>query len=786
MNIYKDIIHAFAVLLTILITSSSYAQNSSNDTLQQGAIVRLYTIEGGSINSLEDIKGISLVATKVSADAGLATWKRTYEFVPTNINSYITISGYIKIPKTASYVFKLQNTDGAAFYIDNKIAVTNDGIHTFSDKDAEVYLNEGYRKFEIKAFNVKGRLDREVSLAISGLSNEGFDWVPSNMIFCPKKIAQNLSKIASEGSDIKTDSETDTTYATKLHPSYKLFDLATEKGFQPKVGGIDFLPNGKMVVSSWDTEGAIYLLDGVLGDNPKPVVKRIATGLAEPLGVKVVDGKIYVLQKQELTQLIDNDGDEIIDEFRTICNAWGTTGNFHEFAFGLVYKDGFFYAALATAIQPGGKSTIPQNKDRGKFVKIGMDGSYEIIASGLRTPNGVGIGVDGEIFVADNQGDWLPACKIMHMKKGAFYGSYSVDLYNIGKYVETPPVVWLPQGEIGNSASQPAIINDGPYRGQMIHGDVTHGGLKRVFVEKIKDEYQGIVFPFSQGFGAGVNRICWGPDGALYVGGIGSSGNWSQYEKKWFSLQKIKYTGKSTFEMLAVRAKANGFEIEFTEPVGNKYGNDPSYYDIQQWRYVPTMEYGGPKVDLENLAIASVNFSADRKKVFLEISNMKEGYVQAIATTKPILSNTQQALWVNLGWYTLNNIPKEKGIVTAVKSKAITPAKPTATAATATKPAVDPYKKLSATEEQTEVLAGGKAIKPSGCNTCHAMDQIILGPSFKMIAEKYTNDPATLKKLTEKVYKGGSGVWGDYAMGAQSHLKKEKITQMVRYILSLK
>ena len=320
----------------------------------------------------------------------------------------------------------------------------------------------------------------------------------------------------------------------------------------------------------------------------------------------------------------------------------------------------------------------------------------------------------------------------------------------------------------------------------MIHGDVTHGGLKRVFVEKINEEYQGIVFPFSQGFGAGVNRICWGPDGALYVGGIGSSGNWSQYQKKWFSLQKIKYTGKSTFEMLAVRAKANGFEIEFTEPLGSKYGNDASYYDIQQWRYVPTMDYGGPKVDLENLTVASVNFSADRKKVFLEIPNLKEGYVQAISTAKPILSNKQQSLWVNLGWYTLNNIPKEKGIVTAVKTKTTTAAKPNTTAAIAAKPTVDPYKKLTAAEEQTEILAGGKALKPSGCNTCHAMDQKVLGPSFKMIAEKYTNDPATLKKLTEKVYKGGSGVWGDYAMGAQSHLKKEKITQMVRYILSLK
>jgi len=69
--------------------------------------------------------------------------------------------------------------------------------------------------------------------------------------------------------------------------------------------------------------------------------------------------------------------------------------------------------ALATAINPGGASTQPQIQDRGKVVKISKaDGSVEFIASGLRTPNGIGLGPNNEIFVADNQGDWLPSCKI--------------------------------------------------------------------------------------------------------------------------------------------------------------------------------------------------------------------------------------------------------------------------------------------------------------------------------------------------------------------------------------
>jgi len=92
-------------------------------------------------------------------------------------------------------------------------------------------------------------------------------------------------------------------------------------------------------------------------------VKQIAAGLAEPLGLKVVDNEIYVLQKQELTKLIDHNGDDIIDEYQTVSKNWKVSANFHEFAFGLVYKDGYFYATLATAINPGGASTQPQIQD---------------------------------------------------------------------------------------------------------------------------------------------------------------------------------------------------------------------------------------------------------------------------------------------------------------------------------------------------------------------------------------------------------------------------------------
>jgi cytochrome c len=84
-------------------------------------------------------------------------------------------------------------------------------------------------------------------------------------------------------------------------------------------------------------------------------------------------------------------------------------------------------------------------------------------------------------------------------------------------------------------------------------------------------------------------------------------GGWSWKEKQ-SGLQRMKYNGKVTFEMLAIRAKPGGFEIEFTEPLKPEQNILRSDFLIQQWWYLPTPDYGGPKKDLKNLKSAGLPF----------------------------------------------------------------------------------------------------------------------------------------------------------------------------------
>lgn len=630
------------------------------EKLLPGAITKIWDI--GSVNKMPT----SVFSTKSKFAGVLLNYDNLTgtDFKDLNENFALTGEGLLKIEKSGEYGFRTWSDDGSLFYLHNRQIIDNDGNHGTEFKEATVFLEEGLHPFRLEFFQGAG--GKFLSLNYKTPESKSWEVVPASIIYHETKKqaeiqGQNLPMANAQS--IPGDQSP----LTSMHPSFDVFQ-AKPKDFKPKVGGIDIMSNGNLVISTWDPRGPVYLIKNPKAENPEDIiVKEIASGFAEPLGVKVVNDVIYIMQKQELTKLIDHDGDEIIDEFQTLSDDWGVSANFHEFGFGLDYQDGYFYATLATGILPGGASMKNQHKHRGNVIKISeKDGSTEFIASGLRTPNGIGVGYNEQIFVADNQGDWLPSSKIVHVEKGAWYGSRSVDYDGTENTIEKLPVVWLPQDEIGNSPSTPSYLNVGPYKNQMIHGEVTHGGIKRVFVEEVKGQLQGCVFRFMQGLDAGINRIRWDGDHTLYAGGIGNPGNWAQSGKDWFGLQRIEYNSKSTFEMLAIRAKSNGIEIEFTEPLQEREGWNKKDYEIKQWYYKPTKDYGGPKLSEESLNIKSVSVSVDRTKVFLELEDMKENHVIYVRLKSMMVSDLEHSLWTTEAWYTMNKIPSDNiGFVTS-------------------------------------------------------------------------------------------------------------------------
>lgn len=82
---------------------------------------------------------------------------------------------------------------------------------------------------------------------------------------------------------------------------------------------------------------------------------------------------------------------------------------------------------------------------------------------------------------------------------------------------------------------------------------------------------------------------------------------------------------------------------------------------------------------------------------------------------------------------------------------------------------------------------GLELVSKSDCLTCHKVDEVLTGPSYRSVAEKYASMPDTIvSHLAGKIISGGKGVWGEVFMTPHAGLSKEDAEAMVKYILLLK
>ena len=79
--------------------------------------------------------------------------------------------------------------------------------------------------------------------------------------------------------------------------------------------------------------------------------------------------------------------------------------------------------------------------------------------------------------------------------------------------------------------------------------------------------------------------------------------------------------------------------------------------------------------------------------------------------------------------------------------------------------------------------AGLALIEGSDCRTCHQNDTKVIGPSYKEVAEKYTEEDIDV--LVSHIIDGSVGIWGEIPMTPHLDLSEEDARLMVKYILSL-
>ncbi|HKP95143.1 MAG TPA: hypothetical protein VJ385_05235 [Fibrobacteria bacterium] len=437
----------------------------------------------------------------------------------------------------------------------------------------------------------------------------------------------------------------------QVHPAFDL-TVIRPKGFEPGVAAMEFLPGGRMALGTWHPN-AVYILDGYAGPAKAITVRKAAEGFKELMGLSAVGDTLFAADQDGIYALSDGNGDGL-PEKRTRVGALPFTGSFHEWSFGLAYKEGRFFTGLSVAATATGKTLVPQKDSRrGSMVSMSRDGKVEVIATGLRAPDGLCLGPDSGLFASDNQGSWLPASKFIHVVPGRTYGHRIQPPGPFDDGYPAPPAVWLPYGTVSKSPTQPAYAATGPYAGQFFIGDIAFGVVRRIFVEKVNGEWQGCVLRFSGGFEAGVHRMLAGPDGSLYLGGLGNGDlqNWGWREKK-FGLQRMKPNGKAVFEIVSVHSRRGGFELVFSEPPGPG-AMEPARYQAKQWWYEPTEAYGGPQKDIAAVPVKSVRASKDGLRFLLAMDGLRPQQV-AHVHLDGIKSRDGKDVWTPDFWYTMN------------------------------------------------------------------------------------------------------------------------------------
>lgn len=629
---------------------------------------------------------------------------------------------------------------------------------------------------------------------------------------------------------------------------YRIIKVPIPEGVVLEVGGICTLNDGSIAAST--RRGDVWIIE-----NPasmRPNYRRFATGLHEILGLASKDGQLYCAQRGELTKLMDRNSDGIADRYETVF-AWPLSGHYHEYSFGpKVTPEGDFLVtgnvSFGASDWWSGKSIVPW---RGWTMKISPDGKMTPFAAGMRSPCGIGM-VNGEFFYGDNQGDWMGSGFVTHVETGDFLGhpaslawadrpespvkmrkelifkqvdprddpktkpEYIAEegmttIYEMGHktypyHQIKSPAVWLPHGVLGVSTSE--ILPDetqggfGPFAGQLFVGDQGMSKIARVFLEKINGQWQGASFDFRSGFRSGVLRMCWGSDGStMYVGG--TNRGWGSTGKEPYGLERLVWTEKMPFEIKAMRAMPDGFELEFTQPVDKTSAQNVDNYVATSYTYKYHPVYGSPIVGFKENAVRGAKASTDGLRVRIVVDSLREGFLHQIQPLGLLSYTEGLPLLHPAAYYTLNSIPTgEKASFPLVPLKSKTEKKqeiddpgnkansPDNQMKEARPSTAGEAKKTSATvKTATKTPAAPSTAEITGllnkytCFACHKATERSVGPAYSEVAKRRYS----VAQIVALVYTPKPEHWPGYTpMAPMLHVPKQDVEKIARWINSLK
>lgn len=369
-----------------------------------------------------------------------------------------------------------------------------------------------------------------------------------------------------------------------------------------RFGAFDFESADAALLSTWN--GDVWRVAGLAGDLSELRWTRIATGLFDPLGLKIVDGQVYVHGRDGITRLHDLDGDGEIDWYENFNNDVLVTRNFHEFSFDLqTDAEGNFYMSKGGPVKPGGRGFDEIVPHHGTILKLSKDGSkLEVWATGLRAPNGIGVSPTGIVTSGDNQGTWMPACRLNYLARPGMFTS-CVDTAHVEPAPTTygEPLCWFPMDVDNSGGGQVWVTSNrwGPLRGRLLHQSYGTCNLYLAMVQELGDPAEGgrvqggvVRLPLSFASSQMRARFNHAGDGQLYT--VGFKG-WQTRAAKMTAFQRVRYTGKPLHLPTHLEVLEGAVAVRFSDALDPELATDLESYTVEVWNYRWAEDYGSPE-----------------------------------------------------------------------------------------------------------------------------------------------------------------------------------------------
>jgi hypothetical protein len=392
--------------------------------------------------------------------------------------------------------------------------------------------------------------------------------------------------------------------------------------------GLDFLDEDRLAISSWD--GDVWIVSGISRRDGKLAWRRFASGLFQPLGLKVIGGEIHVSCRDEIAILRDLNGDGEADFHECFNNDHQVTEHFHEFAMGLE-TDAAGNLYYAKGARHAKEALVPHH---GTLLRVAKDGTRtDIIARGFRAPNGVCVEPDGTFFLSDQEGHWTPKNRINLVKEGGFYGNMWAyhDITDPSDTAMEPPIAWITNAFDRSPAEMLRVRSPswGPLDGSLLSLSYGTGKTFIVLHETAGGIAQGglCALPVPR-FPTGVMRGRFHPaDGHLYTCGMYA---WAGDQEKPGGLYRVRATGRPFWVPLALHARRGELEIVFSDRLDPTSAADPRSYAVKTWSLRRSADYGSGHHGEKTLIVAGARVGEDGRRILLEMPGIEPTWCMEI------------------------------------------------------------------------------------------------------------------------------------------------------------